>query len=539
MSMVSRALSLIIFRSVLLCVILGYQMLAVLFGFQMLPFGNVLIVVVLLGCLNFFYARQLLTNTFKRESLVNFVFFQLGIDIVAVSILVAMTGGSFSGLRFVFLIFILLSALFLDKIRIYVITILSLSFYYLSLNIHLVFFDQFSIQAFNYWSDQIASALASQFVLCFLTALLSVFMQSVYRNGRQILAQREASIEALRNMRRRIVETLPSGLVICNDSGQVSFVNSFGLKLLKRDGEDFSNLNAWDLFQLRPDTALETNDVTTYLARTERELYIRGLRRIFGISYTPLDLEEGEHGYMLVFQDLTKIKMYEAQASLEDRMMAVGKVAAGVAHEIRNPLASISGSVQVLREMMTEEEGAKDLADIVFKETSRLDQIISQFLAYARPIPPSVFHHLSLVALLTNFKTLIENDRDMKRLTWQLELPENSPVYILGDESKLIQVLWNVTRNACNASDDGQTVVLGCYENEENAALYVADQGVGMNETQLAEIYTPFQSFSGKGTGLGMSIVYDIINLHHGRIDVTSAPREGTRVEITFPRHEE
>lgn len=530
--MINRTLSLVIFRGSLLALTLGYQLLALLFPFPRLPFEPVFWVVLVLSLFNLGYAWYLLKG---GRSGPNFVFFQLTVDIVFISVLVVYTGGIQSNLKFAYLIFLLLSALYLERISIYALTMLSLALYYFSLSLGVFLQIEPTTVESIYWSEKVARATTAQFVLCFLAALLAGFMQNIYRGGRRALELKERDIRNLRAMRRKIVEALPSGLMLCRHNGGIDFINEVGKKLLQL-GEDFKEVNAWRLLQLNP--AGETGSIRHRgLVRTERTLRLGGARRVIGISFTPMDEVADPGGYMIVFQDLTKVKMLEAHKSLNERMTAIGKVAAGVAHEIRNPLAAISGSVQVLKELTPEDDSAQELAGIVVRETNRLDQIISQFMAYARPGPPAAFIPVDLGEAINDFLKLTKNDVRLKTLELVSECEDGC--FILADQGKLTQVFWNLTSNSFYASQEGGKVVLGCFTQAEDAVFFIQDFGKGMSEDQVRDLFTPFQSFSKSGTGLGMSIVYDIINTHHGRIDVKSRPGEGTRIEIRFAMYHE
>lgn len=532
--MVNRIFSLLIFRGILLSLTLGYQILSLVFPFPSMPFTDMLWVVGFLMLLNLSYTWYLLSRTSGQLQASNFIFFQLTTDILAVSLLVMLTGGVHSNFKFAYLIFILLSALFLEKIAIYALTIISLALYFFSLRLSQFLLDD--IYSLWYWSDVIEKATVAQFVLCFLTALLSGFMQTTYRNSRQVLAKKDLHIHKLREIRRKIVETLPSGLMICEDDGAVTFINQVGRRLLNIAQDRIVAINAWTILGIesRPETIQHKPTL-----RIERQLTISGTRKIIGISYTPMEQESGGQGYMLVFQDLTKFKMLEEHRSLNDRMTAIGQVAAGVAHEIRNPLAAISGSVQVLKELVPEGEAAQELAGIVDKETKRLDNIISQFLAYAKPGIPAAFNPVRLDHCILDFHRLSQNDVRLKTLILELELSEGEQSLILADEGKLNQVFWNLASNSYYASEQGGIVIIGSFIRAESVVFFIEDFGKGMSEKQVKNLFTPFQSYSKSGTGLGMSVVYDIIKMHHGEISVKSRLQEGTRVEIIFSKYKE
>jgi len=535
--MYNRLLSLIVFRWILLSLVIVFQLLSLALDFPRMPFTVLLYTVFALSIASACYVFYLKTR-WEPENAANFVFVQFFVDIVAISVLVAFSGGVDSQLEFAYLIIILLSALFLERVTIYVLTVLSLAFYFLTLNF--VQYAVVGVDSFgNVWamSERISRATTSQFVICFLTALLSAFMQGTYRSGRRLMQKQEARLRSLRLMHKKIIETLPSGLITCDHRGVIQFINDTGRALLDLREDVALGANAWELFSLS-DEALPCIGTETERARREVRVSIGTVSKIIGVSYSPMALEDGGTGFLIIFRDLTEIKIFEEQKSMQERMAAIGKMAAGVAHEIRNPLASISGSVQVLSELMPDQgdKTAEELAQIVAKETRRLDHIISEFLAYARPAPPPSLEPIDLGRCLDNFVTLAKNDV-VSNLALSVRVLGSHNI-ILGDEPQLMQVFWNLVRNSYNACGDDGRVDITCRQLGGDIEVELADNGVGMTEEQLEDLFTPFQSFNQTGTGLGMSIVYDIVKIHRGDIRVTSKPGVGTRVFLTFSRVE-
>lgn len=532
-----RIFSLIIYRQAFVSLLLLYQLLSLILKFPMMPFAEVFAICGGLSVLGLIYMWWLKRLPQQNEKTANFIVVQFAIDIFCIGLLVMITGGVDSDFRFAYLLVILLSALFLEKIVIYAITVLSLSSYYLALN----FGTMLESPSWDYadffgFSPILGTAMLAQFVLCFITALVSAFIQSVYITARKDILKKEKSIRSLRIIREKIVEGISSGLMMCSKTGEIIFVNQMGEKLLQQSEEELQGQNAREVFsfQWSEDTSTDLR-----LRRVQRKVRVGDIDRTFGISLTSLELEWGEPGYLLVFQDLTQIKLLEEQQKLAERMSSIGKMAAGVAHEIRNPLAAISGSTQVLKELIPPgDETAEELASIVGKETKRLNEIISQFLAYARPGPPPSLMPINLAQLTEDFLSLQNNDSALGSLATHFEYEETDLV-ILGDEAKLTQVLWNLFRNAYNASEKGSRIEILCGSYDQHVILSIRDFGVGMSEEQLKDLFTPFMSFKGRGFGLGMSIVYDIIQAHGGEIKVTSEENKGTEVTLTFPRYQE
>ncbi len=532
--MLGRIYSLIVYRLVLMCLLLVYQLLAAVAGFPVIRFSMVLGCVIGVSILTVIY--MVVFHRFRgvRTNYYSFVLTQFFFDILLVRVLGAVSGGEASLFRFAYLMIIVLSATFLDKIAIYVIMILSLSAWYLTLSITPLQMDGSVFdQSADLFSPAGYSVLLGQTLFCFLTTLLSGFMQSAYRSSQSALRMQLQRIRSLRETRKKIVESLPSGLITCGPDGRIDYVNLMGQRILGKNAEALQQKIVWDLLDISPPEGDSETQV-----RVERRFSMGTTKKELGITFRPLEMESGLGGYLIVFQDLTKIKLLEAHKLLKDKMAAIGKVAAGVAHEIRNPLASISGSIQVLKELMPEDPDAAALADIVAHETNRLNEIISQFLAYARPGAPPQFEPFDLTELVRSFAKLARNDVQMKSLTIETICPEQ-PCRMFGDQHKLTQVFWNILRNSFHACKDEPKVEMGCRVVEEDVVFYLKDNGIGMSEEQLKDLFTPFQSFSRTGMGLGMSIVFDIVQMHHGKISVQSSPGEGTMVTLRFKRYEE
>ena len=217
-------------------------------------------------------------------------------------------------------------------------------------------------------------------------------------------------------------------------------------------------------------------------------------------------------------------------------MAALGEMAAGVAHELRNPLASMSGSVQVLKRDLRLRGEAGDLMDIVVKESKRLDQIIRDFLLFAKPGRFQA-ENADLVAILRETLSLLENSEERRanhRVVTQFS-PASIPVTV--DVNRMKQVFWNLAKNALKAMPDGGTLTVRAADAiEGQVAVTFVDTGMGMSEQDIASNFQPFHGSFASGTGLGLAIVYRIIEEHGGRIKVKSRPGAGTEVALYLPR---
>lgn len=535
--MTRRVLSLIAFRVIILCVSIVYQLLAFLVGLRTLPFEPFMALIIVMSMANWFYFWFLKKFQDQNARLRQVVLFQFLLDGAALSVVVWLTGGVESSFSLSYLVIIPLSAVFLPKISIYVITVFCFSSYYVA---------AIKIPPWEYLvgglqmeqrSEIFSYTIAGQFVIFFGIALVSAFLQSTYKSTLRDLSVKEKSIRSLKRVRNRIVESMHSGLITCDLQGRITYANKTALRLLDSPESAIQGTSAWDMFLFSKDD-FRSLELGTLPHRAVKWVNLPNAKKLFGISLSRLEFDPDVFGYLIVFQDLTEIKMLEEKHRFDDKMATVGKVAAGVAHEIRNPLASIVGSIQVLRDFVPRDPAARELMEIVEKESGRLEEIISNFLTFTRPSSPSEMKPIDLVALFQRFLKLAANDQDIKKvvLETRIETPEG---YVFGDETKIMQIWWNLFRNAAQASRSGDRIDVFLNVESSDTVFRIEDHGVGMSEDQLADLFTPFQSFRRGGSGLGMSIVYELVQLHHGTIHVDSQLGSGTKVTLRFPKYQE
>jgi len=255
---------------------------------------------------------------------------------------------------------------------------------------------------------------------------------------------------------------------------------------------------------------------------------------LLGMTFSPLR-DEGANvtGVICAFQDLTRIRRMEEQIRRSDRLAAVGELAAGMAHEIRNPLASLSGSIKILSEELQLEGMGRELMQIVTAEVSRLDALITDFLSYASPREPQP-RRTDLALLARETATLLRQSHDEP---WRIEVVEAGagPAAAEVDPQLVRQVFWNLSRNAVEAMPAGGLLRITVSGAADAVTVAFADNGVGIPAAAQAKIFAPFFSTKERGTGLGLAIVFKIVEAHGGRLDVESAPGRGTEVRVGFP----
>jgi two-component system sensor histidine kinase PilS (NtrC family) len=259
-----------------------------------------------------------------------------------------------------------------------------------------------------------------------------------------------------------------------------------------------------------------------------------------GVSTALLLTPRGESGFLITFQDVTESRKLEREARIQQRLAAVGEMAAGIAHEIRNPLASMSGSIQILRQELPLTPEQSQLMDIVLRESDRLNETIRSFLAFARP-QRSGAARVDVCKVITDTARLLQNNAELTEAhEIHVEVPKEETWYD-ADENQIRQVVWNLATNAIRAMPTGGTLKLGVGvrrvegEGQGEVVISVEDQGVGIPARELDGIFQPFRGAFERGTGLGLSIVHRIVSDYGGEVHVTSQPGVGTRIEVTLP----
>jgi two-component system sensor histidine kinase PilS (NtrC family) len=262
----------------------------------------------------------------------------------------------------------------------------------------------------------------------------------------------------------------------------------------------------------------------------------KGDERVLGVSVSPLTNHLNRPiGRIVNFQDLTELRRMEAQVKRAERLAAIGQMAAGVAHEIRNPLASISGSIELLRKTPQLDPDSGALMEIVLREVERLNRLITDLLDYARP-RPRVPVPLELGGLLDETVRVFAQDRTAPGVTARYVPPaEGGEVQVVADPGQVRQVLWNLLRNAAEAMPDGGEVVVALRRGDGHAEFDVVDTGQGIAPSDQERLFEPFFTTKTRGSGLGLAMVHRIVTEHGGSVSVDSSPGRGARFSVRLP----
>ncbi|OLE51238.1 MAG: hypothetical protein AUG51_23685 [Acidobacteria bacterium 13_1_20CM_3_53_8] len=358
------------------------------------------------------------------------------------------------------------------------------------------------------------------------------------RSDVQLIAATQ-SLANLRALHERIVESIRSGVVTTDLQGRIYTFNAAAEEITGYRAEDVRGQEASIFFgELKEHTeeSLRAAEAGEASPRFEADcLTSDGLRLRLGFTIFPLSLESGETtGFVITFQDLTQVRSLEETSRRQDRLAAVGRVAASIAHEIRNPLAAMRGSIQVLRSEVDGKSSQAELMDIILRESDRLNRIITDYLSYARP-RSRMLSSVDLRELLTETFTLLRHSPEIRDgHTLEENLPEE-PVMTDADAEQLKQVFWNLARNALQAMPEGGALRVELERAPSGRSRIVfTDTGRGMSPVQVERLFEPFSSTTG-GTGLGLSIVYQIVREHGGTINVRSREGQGTTITIELP----
>jgi two-component system, NtrC family, sensor histidine kinase PilS len=339
---------------------------------------------------------------------------------------------------------------------------------------------------------------------------------------------------------RHIVDSLMSGLTTTNLSGEIITYNRAAEVITGTPATDAFNRTAAEVLQLPKSytTLFGPSEGRPRQTRIEYAYTRKDGKQIeMGLSAASLMTPRGETGFILTFQDVTESRKRDREARVQQRLAAVGEMAAGIAHEIRNPLASMSGSIQILRAELplTDEQG--QLMDIVLRESERLNDTIRSFLAYARPQRQSMTH-MDVRQVITDTATLLQNSSERSEMhKIAVKVPGES-VLLQADEGQIRQIVWNLATNGLRAMPDGGCLTLAAKsatDAEPHVVISVSDEGVGIAPEELEGIFQPFRGGFSRGTGLGLSIVHRIVSDYAGEVRVTSSRGAGTTVFVKFP----
>jgi len=454
-------------------------------------------------------------------------------DVALVTLVVHETGGWDSSLNFLYPLVIIVASVLLPRVWAGLIAALAFILYgsVLELNYYGV------IRSFCTTHPGLKALQAIIFVNLFAFLAVAYLAGLLTAKLRQVgvqLKDASGALESLQALHENIIHSISSGLITTGLDGRITLVNAAAQKLLERTPAQLIGSSVSQLFLDPLPSANSQQEQAHGEVRFDPPTTFRKTLRVRVTALTVP--ERGDLGYVYVFDDLTEIRRLEREVRMQDRLAAVGRLAAAIAHEIRNPLTSIAGSVSMLSGLPEMNEDHRRLLDIVTRESQRLNAIITDFLAYSRT-KQYHFDKVDLIQLVEDTLTLMDHRMTAEKtgITIHRKFPV-AQALVIADGDKLKQVFWNLCENAVRAMKNGGTLTAALEPLHEDWQISFIDTGAGMTPQQIEKIFEPFQSNFEGGTGLGLAIVYQIVQAHEGKVWARSKPGQGTTFVLRLHR---
>jgi two-component system sensor histidine kinase PilS (NtrC family) len=452
-------------------------------------------------------------------------------DLIMVSVVVHETGGWDSSLNFLYPLVIIVASVLLP--RVWAQLVAALAFILYGSVLELNYYAVVPSYCTTHPGTKALQAIIFVNLFAFLAvAYLAGLLTSKLRQVRVQLKDTSGALESLQALHENIIHSISSGLITTGLDGRITLVNAAAHRLLERTPAQLLGAPVHQLF-LDPLPTVESQLAHGEVRFDAATKFRKTLRVRIAALTVP---ERADLGYVYVFDDLTEIRRLEREVRMQDRLAAVGRLAAAIAHEIRNPLTSIAGSVSMLSGLPEMNEDQRRLLDIVTRESQRLNSIITDFLAYSRT-KQYHFDRVDLIQSVEDTLTLMDHRMTAERTGITIERRFTvRQAWAIADGDKLKQVFWNLCENAVRAMKNGGTLTAAVESLGDDWQVSFIDTGAGMTPQQIEKAFEPFQSNFEGGTGLGLAIVYQIVQAHEGKVWARSKPGQGTTLVLRLRR---
>ena len=370
--------------------------------------------------------------------------------------------------------------------------------------------------------------IAVVFLLIGISGIISLLLAQGYRSARSSLSRVQAFSDNL-------VENMPMGLVAMDRESRIIAFNQTAEFVLRKTAGEVIGQMAEDVLPEACRDLLRTLAVEKQIIAKEIDCFLTDGRMIpLEVIATVLEEEDGARGVVVLFRDITEIKQLKKEIAQSQRLASLGSLAAGVAHEIRNPLSSIKGFATYFKERYRDNPDDSQTADIMVQEVDRLNRVIGQLLDYARPMTMNR-RETAIQTVIQHALRMIESQAREKGVVIQTELQADVAA-VLIDPDRIKQVFLNLYLNAIGAMEGGGILSVALFSmTDRRIRIEVRDTGVGIDPKDLDRIFDPYFTTKSSGTGLGLAIVQKIIEAHRGEIQVASTPGLGTTVSVILP----
>jgi len=455
------------------------------------------------------------------------LYVQLSFDILLVTLLVYLSGGIVSPFYFLYILPIIVASIFLSRRdTVIMATVSFICFGILSdllyLNI-IPFYPNFDVGEVSLGTF-IYNLLMSFIAFSSVSIISSYYFERIRRTGEQLKSIQE-NLQDMILLNNSVMEKMENGFVTSDAEGAVVSYNAKAAAFLnlKKGG------NLFDLLQVRGELPemrrIWSGNNSYYLEKS-----LRGFS--LGVSISSIEkVSSFEQLLVCLITDLSAIKEIESKLKEKEHLALIGEMAAGIAHEIRNPLASISGSVQFLRRELPLEPDLRNLMDIIVKESERLSSFIEEFLNLSKQSPLEI-SEFDLAGVMDDVTAMIARDRAAVRFIRKY----NTGSMVRADFKKIKQLAWNLLNNAVKALKERGEIEINVFQEAGATHLSIRDFGVGMDRDEIEKIFTPFFSKFAFGIGLGMNIVKRIVDEHGFAMEIKSEKNHGTEVVVCFKK---